>query len=374
MKLLPVNRLYSVLLLVVLMTGLISGCTGKESSLSISRNDFTFSSTWDEILRITGVEESTVRLDSYELKVRETGIQGLSVQFLAGNGSGQPFMYYVQMDKHGVFTHDVYESSGYWDEYNPRTIFNELDRYGLPAIAAGADSTGIRIRPADTERTYEIDDIFLLENGILTPLRRVSFGREASWAGIEVFRYYPDDFGTGPLIIDSLRVLPWQTWFVSEDLDNAETVDYLENRQDVPFKKFILQMHEYLPPGWEMTLRTQESMDPPRGLDEPLFRLDFKDTVNWYTIPGDPTDTRISPGLRLYFYDVDKMDTIMEVVREQSVYSWDIPLYYDQSTRYMAVTSPVYINSGMHDDEAMEFYTPLAHSLRQFFIEERDRS
>jgi hypothetical protein len=107
----------------------------------------------------------------------------------------------------------------------------------------------------------------------------------------------------------------------------------------------------------------------------PLFRLDFTDTVNTFTAACGYIETPIfSPGLRLFFYDIEDKSSIMKVIEMEKIYSWDIPQYYDESPLYIAITSPVYINNGFYDDEVIKYYKPLEKALKSYFVEERNRT
>ncbi len=61
----------------------------------------------------------------------------------------------------------------------------------------------------------------------------------------------------------------------------------------------------------------------------------------------------------------------MEIIEQQNKYSWDIPQHYDEGALYLAVTSPVYINSGQRLDEAMAYYEPMEQALKEFFTTRR---
>ncbi|OGN87228.1 MAG: hypothetical protein A2158_02535 [Chloroflexi bacterium RBG_13_46_14] len=257
--------------------------------------------------------------------------------------------------------------------YEPEETFAELDRYGIEAIIDNAKNSGIRIDVHFGEQNYDWPNMYRLDNGMLQPLSKVTFNTNESWVEIWISCFYSHE-PDAPFTFGALKnVGDW--WFTGSDLEKASSVVPAKNQQGEEFKEFLMDIYGILPEGWEMELGIREGhMSPPRGLDEPLFTLDFEDTENSFTIPGDPTGTKISPNLRLYFYDIEEKESILEVIEQQEKYSWDIPQYYDESSRYIAVTSPVYINSGWYEEEAMTYYETLEQALKDFFVEQRNHS
>jgi hypothetical protein len=73
------------------------------------------------------------------------------------------------------------------------------------------------------------------------------------------------------------------------------------------------------------------------GLEEPLFRADF---VNPTATLDTNRGTKVNPTIPLYFYDIADRPKVMEVVRKEMIYSWDIPVYFGETDRYVVVTSP----------------------------------
>jgi hypothetical protein len=104
-------------------------------------------------------------------------------------------------------------------------------------------------------------------------------------------------------------------WFTGNDLEKADSVVFAKNRQEPAFVSFLKGVHEALPEGWEMDLSTHEGhMNPPEGLEEPLFVLTFEDPGNSFTLPVDPAGTARVPSLRLYFYDIAEKEAVMAIV------------------------------------------------------------
>ncbi|MBN2074271.1 MAG: hypothetical protein JW762_01845 [Dehalococcoidales bacterium] len=365
------------LVIVIVFFVPLPGCTNDDSKSSLLTRDFTFTGTWEEVLEITGAKEDPIYIQSFSYSFRGTRLKGMSGMFLSeyNEGSGTGFFNFY-MDLEGELQWSGNENDGEWPDqlyYDPSEIFREMDKIGLDKIVEGAESTSIRIDPFIGEMNYRYRNMFYLKDGELLPLRTISFNSTERSASIHLDSFYSHD-PEAPFLLDSIRDDNMQVWFVTGDLEKASEVEYLENQQGPEFKEFVAGIHEILPLGWEMMLTTQESMQPPHGLGEPLFRLDFTDTINKFNVEHGIESIDISPGLRLVFYDIDDKQLIMDIIETEKIYSWDIPQYYDESLLYIAVTSPVYINSGFHDDEVMKYYEPLEKALKSYFAEERNSS
>lgn len=364
-------------LLVIIMVLLIplAGCTNDDSKSSLLTQDFTFTGTWEEILETTGAKGDPVYIQSFDYSFRGNTLKGMSGMFLSeyNDGSGTGF-FNCYLDIEDELQWSGSENDGEWSDqlhYDPSEIFREMDKIGLNVITEGAESTSVRIDSFTGEVNYPYKNMFHLTGGELLPLSAVSFNSTERWASIQLVSFYPRE-PESQFALNFIRDDNIQVWLITSDIEKAAKVEYLENEQGPEFKKFIAGIYEILPPGWEMILTTQESMQPPHGLGEPLFRLDFADIVNTFTVIGGIEITQISPGLRLFFYDIDDKQSIMDIIETEKIYSWDIPQYYDESLLYIAVTSPVYINSGFYDGEVIKYYQPLEKALESYFAEERN--
>ena len=141
------------------------------------------------------------------------------------------------------------------------------------------------------------------------------------------------------------------------------------NIREPKYNDFISGIHDVLPNGWEMVVIDQKgAMEPPHGLEEPLFRIDFVDHTHQFVDEGGRA---IFPSSRLYFYDIGNKDSIMQTIEAEAIYSWDIPEYFDETFEYIVVTSPLYVSSGHYSDEAMALYLPLDIALKEYFQQNR---
>ena len=138
-----------------------------------------------------------------------------------------------------------------------------------------------------------------------------------------------------------------------------------ESTQKPTDSVFISGIQNVLPNGWEMEVMGQKgTMGHPHGLDEPLFRIDFVDRTHQFRDSGGRATF---PSARLYFYDIHEKDSILETIKKEAMYSWDIPEYFDETAEYIVVTSPLSINGGIYTEEAIALYQPLDTALKEYF-------
>ncbi|MCD4777105.1 MAG: hypothetical protein K8S15_13795 [Candidatus Aegiribacteria sp.] len=122
------------------------------------------------------------------------------------------------------------------------------------------------------------------------------------------------------------------------------------------------RMQDSLPDGWECTIVDQDGhKGHPQGLDEPLFRVDF---INPDVLFDADRRIGLNPTIQLYFYDINSKPDVMKVIGEQSLYSWDIPIYFGETEEYIVVTSPAYVNHGVFTEEAKNTIRPIWNALR----------
>jgi len=128
---------------------------------------------------------------------------------------------------------------------------------------------------------------------------------------------------------------------------------------------FISGINDVLPNGWEMEVIGQKgAIGHPHGLEEALFRIDFVDHTHQFSDSGGRATF---PSARLYFYDIHETDSVLETIKREAIYSWDVPDYFDETAKYIVVTSPLYINGGIYTEEAMALYQPLDTVLKEYF-------
>jgi hypothetical protein len=149
----------------------------------------------------------------------------------------------------------------------------------------------------------------------------------------------------------------------------------------------ILNIGEAVPEGWNYTItqnfigeviptngyskiitQNSEEMVIPHGLKEPAAIVNFinpNEEIEY--CPDAKTGKKHNPSLLLYFYNITEKQEIIEIIDHEKFYSWCIPTYFDETKKYIIVTSPCYINSGIFTEEAINYYSPLEKSLKEYF-------
>ncbi|MBU4076213.1 MAG: hypothetical protein KKI06_05860 [Euryarchaeota archaeon] len=149
----------------------------------------------------------------------------------------------------------------------------------------------------------------------------------------------------------------------------------------------IQNIGEAVPKGWNYTIiqnfigevipasgygkiitQNSEEMPVPHGIWKPAAIVNFVNLnkeIEYYS--GVKTDKKYNPSLRLYFYNITQKQEIMEIIDKERIYSWCVPIYFDETKKYIIVTSGCYINSGIFTEEARNYYSPLEKSLKEYF-------
>ncbi len=162
---------------------------------------------------------------------------------------------------------------------------------------------------------------------------------------------------------------------INEEKTKEEPVDEIQNiGEAVPegWNYTIIQnfIGEVIPSSGQGKIITQnsEEMPIPHGLWKPAAIVNFVNLnkeIEYY--PGVKTDKKYNPSLRLYFYNITQKQEIMEIIDQERIYSWCVPIYFDETKKYIIVTSGCYINSGIFTEEAKNYYSPLEKSLKEYF-------
>lgn len=149
----------------------------------------------------------------------------------------------------------------------------------------------------------------------------------------------------------------------------------------------ILNIGEAVPEGWNYSVtqnfrgevipasgfgkiitQNSEELTVHHGLWKPVAIVNFinpNKEIEYYQ--DVKTDKKYNPSLQLNFYNVTEKQRIMEIIDEEKLYSWCVPVYFAETKKYIIVTSPCYINSGIFTEEAKNYYSPLEKSLKEYF-------
>lgn len=147
-------------------------------------------------------------------------------------------------------------------------------------------------------------------------------------------------------------------------LPDKGTMDFLWGYKKVEDELDLLC--ENIPPDWTCKIFKEDSYDIPIpvGVNAPLAIVKlFNPSVEFTQY----TDIRTNPSLFLYFYDIQEKKHISEIIQQQELYSWCIPIYFSETTNYYIITSPCYINDGNFSTEANELIVTLTDALFNFF-------
>ncbi|MDD5702253.1 MAG: hypothetical protein PHU23_09420, partial [Dehalococcoidales bacterium] len=348
------------------------GCNRNDAQMRIPENinELSLVQMWDDVVKIIGIQQQTAYLDEFLLDVsyQNGKINTLWFTCYVTNNRLDWTHYFIGFDEGRRLRWQSDETQGVPSEfnirliYNPRILFAELDKIGFSYVQS--TSSGFSAHAQQTRNsTFSIDSPiaipYHLKDGKLIPLKFITLNSEQLSMPVWIGRGQRQKPPAPPVPPDS-EYVQLEIWFLSEDINKAEKVEYLESGGKAGYSAFVSGIQDVLPVGWELQVIDQTGiMDPPHGLNEPIFRIDFVDRTQQFKDSGGRV---FNPSLRLYFYDIQEKDAILNVIEAEKIYSWDIPDYFDETSRYIIVTSPLYINGGVFTDQAMELYRPLETS------------
>ncbi len=137
----------------------------------------------------------------------------------------------------------------------------------------------------------------------------------------------------------------------------------------------ILNIGDAVPKGWDYTIthnftgevipaggygkimtKNSEEMSIPHGLWKPVAIVNF---TNQTIESGEASGVYRNPSLWLYFYDITKKQEIMDIIDKEIIYSWCVPAYFDETDRYIIVTTLCNGKSSFPED--------FERSLKEYF-------
>ncbi len=366
----------------ILVVTVLSGCTKEKVSIPRELDQLSLVGMWETVSETIDVQKGGEELESLRLHANgDRQVDSLSFIFHGFNQKGRPEVYFVSMNSRGEMDWYSYESDSVNPTLHPLKVFGEIDKLGLASLEPGDTGLSINVgfQSGDVGYRNQYGNIYHLEDGNLQPLDEIVFHSRYPWCTISVFKLSPnetvitEDGQTNAQASTVVRVNGMvppeertsQIWFLSEDINKAETVSYLESSEKAGYSDFVSGIHDVLPAGWELQVIDQTgTMNPPHGLNEPLFRIDFVDHTHQFKDSGERV---YNPSLRLYFYDIQEKDAVLNTIEAEKMFSWDVPIYFDETTEYIIVTSPLYINRGHFTDETEALYQPLENALKECF-------
>lgn len=121
------------------------------------------------------------------------------------------------------------------------------------------------------------------------------------------------------------------------------------------------------PDGWECEIIEEnfDLSDIPMNSDEPLAIVKYQYPLEEITTIGE---SLISPSLILNIYPIALKSNLIEHVNSQAIFSWCIPRLYGETSNYMIITSPCFINNGTLTEEANGKIEALHTALEKILV------
>jgi hypothetical protein len=152
----------------------------------------------------------------------------LDFAFYTSDESGAT-MYNIFFNEKGKldwFSGDIKNGGNMPLSLNPEIVFTQVDRFGLTNIRPEVSGFTIDVRKqTSAEFDYRLFSLYHLEDGVLTPLTFVKLSSEHAGLPIQVGSIARSRPPEGHF--ETYREPEY--WFVTKDLDSAETVKYLED-------------------------------------------------------------------------------------------------------------------------------------------------
>jgi len=229
-------------LIAILMIAVLPGCAKEKPVIAQELNELSLVQMWNMVAEATGIQKDSAELESLMLHTDEDG-KALSLSFIfhGRNQKGNPQVYFVGKNSRGELDWHAYESKSVPITRHPLKVFTEIDSLGLSSLKPGDAGLSLQVdfMSGDVGYSYEYSDIFYLEDGILKPLDKIIFHSRTPWCTIGVFQLSPPDTivtEDGRTVVQAATVAgpvppgerTSQIWFLTEDINKAETVEYLE--------------------------------------------------------------------------------------------------------------------------------------------------
>jgi hypothetical protein len=251
MRNLPKSKIVTVLCLIALiLITVMPGCSGRKitttGELPQSLDKLYLTEMWSEVAEAADIQEPGAQLGDFRLRADENGgIDLLSFNFLGRNKEGVPCIYFADMGQKGKIDIREYEGEPESFSAHPMPVFAEIDKLGVASLEPGESglSMEICIQGGDVGYSYDYSDIYHLEDGGLRQLEEIVFHSETPWCTIGVYKLSPLEMITtedGQTVTQATTVAAppppgkrtSQIWFLSEGINRAEKVKYLETDEE----------------------------------------------------------------------------------------------------------------------------------------------
>ncbi len=229
----------------VLVITVLSGCGKEKVSIPRELDQLSLVGIWETVSATIDIQKGGEELESLKLHANRDGqVDSLSFIFHGFNQKGRPEVYFVSMNSRGEMDWYSYESNSVNPTLHPLKVFEEIDKLGLALQESGDAGLSINVgfQSGDVGYRNQYGNLFHLEGGNLKQLDEIVFHSRYPWCTISVFKLSPnetvitEDGQTTTQASTVVRInsaVPpeertSQIWFLSEDINKAETVEYLE--------------------------------------------------------------------------------------------------------------------------------------------------
>jgi hypothetical protein len=248
-------KLMGLCLILIITAALMPGCSGTEikttGELPQSLDELSLIQMWSAVVEVMDIQEPTAELGSFNLRADEDGgIDSLYFDFRGRNREGAPCIYFAEMGREGKIDIRENESKNSVSlSTHPLAIFAEIDKLELASLEPGEAGLFMQInfQGGDVGYRHAYTDIYQLKDGQLLPLKQVIFHTDVFWCTISVFQNAKyegnepertatvrvDSEATADDIVVPLEERTSQIWLLSEDINRAEIVEYLETDEEV---------------------------------------------------------------------------------------------------------------------------------------------
>ncbi len=246
-------KLMGLCLVLIITASLMPSCSDTKitttGELPQNLDELSLAEMWGAVVEVADIQEPTAELGSFNLRADENGgIDSLYFDFRGRNKEGRPCIYFAEMGGEGKIDIRENESKNSVSlSAHPMVVFAEIDKLGLASLETGEAGLFMRIsyQGGDVGYRHTYTDIYQLEDGELLPLKQVIFHTDIYWCTITIFqnvkqegtertatvRVNPE--ATAGDIVVPLEERTSQIWFLSDDINRAETVEYLESNGEV---------------------------------------------------------------------------------------------------------------------------------------------
>jgi hypothetical protein len=211
-------------LMLVLIPAVLAGCTHTIGTIPTNLREFSFTDMWNKLVNATGVNEESTHLFDFTLHIGKNGsLDALYFSFHGSDTTGRNKLYNVDIDTTGGIRTEAY-SAGLPDmnqqTVSPSYFFDALDKANLSEMFDANTTTYILARSYSGDIGYGngLPGLYLLDEGRLTPLKKIIFHSSIPWLPIEIYNM------TDTVVGASIG----ETWFLPRDMGMATDVEYAE--------------------------------------------------------------------------------------------------------------------------------------------------